>query len=334
MWKLPRLTKPKQKINLLIAALFVAVQLPLFMLASGNLTKVSAAAQHCPGATDENSAVNVPVPAGYEIVVDNDNFNPANISGSTLTLEAGTLFCVKAGPQANDSIQTMGATGSYTVTWTVGAGPNPQTPGISYYMTYKLTETDPEVRKGKIEVNKVLLDTAGSVIGGNTEANTLGFFWGYGNSSEGILADKTMGSEVEAEVDDSKKHYVTENVDVDGYKFVGYFIDEGDCTEPDGDELPVEVNVTADETTTVTFCNQQQEDDDDSEVITRNGGQGGQVLGRTTTTGQVLGDTTQVVAPVGGVAAGNAGSAIGSLYGLGGSLSLLGYGLAGLRKRQ
>ena len=51
--------------------------------------------------------------------------------GKTLTLPAGTQFCVKAGTQASGILVSDGS--PYTVTWTNGGG---QTPGISYYVVY------------------------------------------------------------------------------------------------------------------------------------------------------------------------------------------------------
>jgi hypothetical protein len=58
--------------------------------------------------------------------------------GKTLTLPAGTQFCVKAGTQASGILTSDGS--PYTVTWTNGGG---QTPGISYYVVYGSCEPDP-----------------------------------------------------------------------------------------------------------------------------------------------------------------------------------------------
>ena len=58
--------------------------------------------------------------------------------GKTLTLPAGTEFCVKAGTQASGILVSDGS--PYTVTWKTNGG---QTPGISYYVVYGHCEPDP-----------------------------------------------------------------------------------------------------------------------------------------------------------------------------------------------
>jgi hypothetical protein len=71
----------------------------------------SAVTQHCPS-------------GGTKTEVD-DSF------GATLTLPAGTQFCVKAGTGASGILTSDGS--PYTVTWTTNGG---QTPNISYYVVY------------------------------------------------------------------------------------------------------------------------------------------------------------------------------------------------------
>ena len=71
----------------------------------------SAATQHCPSGGTKTEV--------------SDSF------GSTITLPAGTQFCVKAGTMASGILTSDGS--PYTVTWTNGGG---QTPGISYYVVY------------------------------------------------------------------------------------------------------------------------------------------------------------------------------------------------------
>jgi hypothetical protein len=71
------------------------------------------------------SAVTQHCPAGGTKTEVSDSF------GKTLTLPAGTQFCVKAGTQASGILVSNGS--PYTVTWLNGGG---QTPGISYYVVY------------------------------------------------------------------------------------------------------------------------------------------------------------------------------------------------------
>ena len=125
-------------------------------------------------------------------------------------------------------------------------------------------------------------------------------------------------------------YVVTENIaEVEGYDFVGYYEgQQGTCDEVEEDvTLPISVTIVADMTTYVNLCNQEEDEGSvrgDSDIVVTTG-QGGQVLGA----------STQVVAPVGGVSAGGAAGPItGSLFGLGGSLTALGYGVASLRKKQ
>ena len=71
----------------------------------------SAATQHCPSGGTKTEV--------------GDSF------GKSLTLPAGTRFCVKAGTKASGILTSDGS--PYTVTWMNGGG---QTPNISYYVVY------------------------------------------------------------------------------------------------------------------------------------------------------------------------------------------------------
>lgn len=104
--------------------------------------------QHCPGATDDDSAVFVPVPEGYEIVLSNDDTEDGGTLGleeadrNTTVLDAGTLVCIKGGPSATGIIVADGTSnlrqllGHYV---TVGTG---NVPDVSYYMTYRPVEVE------------------------------------------------------------------------------------------------------------------------------------------------------------------------------------------------
>jgi hypothetical protein len=82
------------------------------------LPSASAVTQHCP--------------AGGTKTEVSDSF------GKTLTLPAGTEFCVKAGTGASGILVSDGS--PYTVTWTTNGG---QTPNISYYVVYGECTPDP-----------------------------------------------------------------------------------------------------------------------------------------------------------------------------------------------
>jgi hypothetical protein len=100
--------------------------------------------QQCPGAVDENSQNYVPVPDGYEIVLDNDTTEtyPQSERNDTI-LPEGTLVCIKGGPSSTGIVAADGTStlkqllGQYV---TVGQG---NVPDVSYYMTYRKIQVDP-----------------------------------------------------------------------------------------------------------------------------------------------------------------------------------------------
>lgn len=106
--------------------------------------------------------------------------------------------------------------------------------------------------KGEIEVDKkVDADGNGVYEGGNTTANNLGFRWGF----DGETPNRLMGDDADAL---AGTHTVTEKM-VNGYVFTGWYY-TGDtqysCSNPRGTTLPVQVDVTKNQTKKVTFCNQ------------------------------------------------------------------------------
>jgi hypothetical protein len=318
------LQSQKKKVKLIIAAILTAVFLPLILI-TAFATMVRADGNGSPEACLDKT-VNV---LGSQGGTDNGGSEDL----ATVDVGAGntvTGVCIKSGNNMFSGNQHSGVLGNgtyenecYTVVGVgtqevtvtrIGEGSNCQ--GISHI---DVVFTGEEAKEGgSLLVNKILLDAEGAQAGGNAEANTLGFRWGF----DGDVIDNMMGTTVsDLEPDD---YDVTENT-VEGYDFVGYFLGrEGSCSETEEDKtLPVTVTVEEEETTVATFCNQAEAEN--------GGGGGGQVLGDDTG-GQVL--AAQVEAPVGGVGAGGSGSVMSSIFGLGTSLSALGYGVSTLRKKQ
>lgn len=117
-----------------------------------------------------------------------------------------------------------------------------------------------DVQEGTIKVNKkVDTDGNGTFDGGNATANNLGFRWGLNDGP----VDRLMGTEMNLPVGG---HDVTEN-SIDGYHLVGWYIDEGSCSEPEGTSLPVKTELKDDDTDTITFCNAK---DEEPEPVTLN----------------------------------------------------------------
>jgi hypothetical protein len=81
---------------------------------AGSNAGTFASTAHCPDHQDNPGKIEV-----------DDSFGP------TVTLPAGTEFCVKAGTGASGILVSDG--NPYTVTWTNRGG---QTPDISYYIVY------------------------------------------------------------------------------------------------------------------------------------------------------------------------------------------------------
>lgn len=88
--------------------------LSLAVLAVSPAVRAGASTDHCPDHEGNPGKVEV-----------GDNF------GSSLTLPAGTVFCVKAGTGASGIVVSDGST--WTVDWLNDGG---QTPAISYYIIY------------------------------------------------------------------------------------------------------------------------------------------------------------------------------------------------------
>ncbi|MFH1170933.1 MAG: hypothetical protein V1778_00105 [bacterium] len=106
---------------------------------------------------------------------------------------------------------------------------------------------------GSITVNKQV-DTDGDGIfeGGNTVANGLGFRWGL----DAGTVDQNMGTTMSGVT--TGVHTVTEN-SVAGYHFVGWYPGSAtttvDCNHSESTELPADVIVPKDGTTSITLCN-------------------------------------------------------------------------------
>ena len=105
---------------------------------------------------------------------------------------------------------------------------------------------------GTITVNKkVDADGNGTFEGGNTEANALGFKWGLDAGAN----DKNMGASANNVFTGS--HAINEN-SVSNYHFVGWYptgSTQYSCSNPQGTTLPVDINVTYNQTTDITLCN-------------------------------------------------------------------------------
>lgn len=108
---------------------------------------------------------------------------------------------------------------------------------------------------GDIIVHKEL-DTDGDGVfddGGDIEANTLGFLWGFDT-------DPTLTKQMGTSATDipTTDYNITENDgDVAGYHFTGWYDSNNgsSCEEPDGEELPAAVTVNDGQTTQITLCN-------------------------------------------------------------------------------
>lgn len=353
MFKLLSVSESKQKVNLILAALFIAVQLPFLIIMPSMVSAENHETEPNPPANNGTLKVHKQgSESGFE---DNEPKVCAfNFEGFNFDEEQEGYIVIEGqgqsegtdygpfdifGPANSEGYYATGyfntdsgvadiADGHYKATLygkNIGGGINLEDEKAkSKVFKVECEEEEEEDETGILQVNKVLLDENGDIQGGNTEANTLGFEWVLNGGSYSNLV-KSMGESV-AEVE-AGDYTVTENIaEVEGYEFVGYYEgQEGTCDAVEEDTtLPISVTVVADATTYLTLCNQEEEE--------------GNVLGDSdtiVTTGQVLGASTQVVAPVGGVSAGAAaGPVTGSLFGLGSSLTALGYGVASLRKKQ
>ncbi|XOU94656.1 MAG: SdrD B-like domain-containing protein [Candidatus Kerfeldbacteria bacterium] len=107
---------------------------------------------------------------------------------------------------------------------------------------------------GDIKVNKeVDTNGDGTFDGGNTEANALGFVWGIDSETPA----RDMGSN---ETVVTGTYDVTENDgDVANYHFVGWYSNTPganfNCTNLEGITLPININVSKNNTTEITLCN-------------------------------------------------------------------------------
>lgn len=108
---------------------------------------------------------------------------------------------------------------------------------------------------GSIVVNKLVdSDNDGTFEGGNTEANQLGFTWIIDNSGPTAMGTTVSGIETTTDV---VSHYITENL-ASGYHFAGWFTTgstQYSCTNPEGQSLPILVNIAKNQTTDITLCN-------------------------------------------------------------------------------
>ncbi|MBI1871930.1 hypothetical protein HYS10_00765, partial [Candidatus Collierbacteria bacterium] len=151
---------------------------------------------------------------------------------------------------------------------------------------------------GSVVVNKeVDTDGDGSYDGNNTTANELGFTWSLDGGQATDMGTSISGVETTTE---DVSHSVTED-SPDGYHFTGWFTTDGlySCEEPEGDSLPVDIEVTKDATTSITFCNARDtgtitidkvtDPAESQDLFTINLTQG-----ETTIHSSVLGDTTNL----------------------------------------
>ena len=108
-----------------------------------------------------------------------------------------------------------------------------------------------QIKTGTVEVHKLLdADGDGEYEEANDFANDLGFRWGADDED----LSRLMGSSASLPVGE---HSLSEN-ELEGYKVAGWYVGEPSnryCQRFEGEDLPAEVEIVADETLVVTFCN-------------------------------------------------------------------------------
>ena len=172
----------------------------------------------------------------YDIDAGNQNY----AMGSTQTLVTGN-YTVNEDQQAN----------YHSIGWRCTDG----TSGLGEILNVEVTTqgvtcTFANTRDtGDLKVNKkVDLNGDGEFTIGNDGANRLGFMWGLDSETPA----RAMGSDVTVV---TGSYSVTEN-DVDGYHFVGWYINgtRKSCEDPQGTEFPSNFRVTTDDIE-ITLCN-------------------------------------------------------------------------------
>lgn len=188
------------------------------------------------------------LPADWDFVI--DGVPGTYHSGDAMLLPTGNYTITETGP---DGYTMTGASGiCSTVTGSARSGGSATLVVTTQGGTCTFTNTRDT---GSILVNKQV-DTNGDGIfeGGNTEANALGFRWGYDANPTNLL----MGS-TEAGIP-TGSHDVNEYV-IPGYHFVGWYSNVNTsatpvgCAHPQGTTLPVQLNVVKNGTATITLCN-------------------------------------------------------------------------------
>jgi hypothetical protein len=133
---------------------FTFISVFALMMSMLALPAASALELHCPGANASGAPA---LPEGYSVVTDNEAGDIGSQETASITLPAGTYFCVKAGDQASGilliddvGVDNGDGTFTYTVDFAFSATGNPQ--AISYYMTYNYTP--PFTPQGTLGIEK------------------------------------------------------------------------------------------------------------------------------------------------------------------------------------
>lgn len=351
MFKLPNLTKPRQKANLLIATFFVAVQLPLVLL----MPKMASAGNHENNSNNGNGNNGTIKIVGQELG-DEDPGNEPHIEGCKVFIEyygfdegeRTSSVTFEAMPPTAGQLSSPIGPQSFEFEGNGEGGVLDDTAEFTLAFT-----GDPHLQGYKV---KVTVETPGSK-GNDTKSKV---FWVEGCEEEEDLGSITIVKDARPNniqdfifsatgltgttnftLDDDGNNTNTyknavkyDDLTAKEYSFTetaveGWTLESINCLKEDAATVvtvakpKVTINLAEGDDVTCTFVNVLDEEE-------------GNVLGDSdkVTTGQVLG-TAQVSAPVGGVSAGAAaGSITSSLFGLGSSVAALGYGVASLRKKQ
>lgn len=373
MITLPRLSKPRQKINLLIATMFAAVQIPvaLFAIAPANANRGNENRNN--GSNNQNDNV-VGIPKKPADNSDNNaadhcddhNNHPNKVESSsgdktvngvaiswsgdpgeitftnTNDVDATITWCAKGGNNFSGDSQTTG-----TVSTVVKPGEKVTIDNlnteISYFIHYNVVLSEPR---------PVVLGSI-TIIKDADSAELQEFIFSATGLEGGVTTFSLFDQEGDTVTEQNKKTYP--NLTAKEYSFTeqakaGWTLANINCTKVKPTTVvtvaipKVTINLAQGDNVECKFVNTLNnvvtEDEEegavlgDTDEVVAVGGQGGAVA-VLGEQGSVLG--AQTVAPVGGVAAGYgaaASTSLSSLAGLGASLSALGYGVASLRKRQ
>jgi len=181
---------------------------------------------------------------GDHVYINGSNFTPNTSYAWNITGQPGGASNDPSQQVAGGNFTTDGngdfCFDAYTVLWDDGG---------EYNVNFATKQDNYGVDEGTLKVVKKL-DSDGN---GTFESTNPGSFkWGFNGGS----VNRAMGSEVDVA---SGSYAVTENV-VDGYHFVGWYVDgEGSCTDPHSTQLPATTNIGKNDTDTVTLCNAKDE---------------------------------------------------------------------------